>query len=111
MDMPRGVTTELYFEAHITLDPVLDEARMKLLKEIAASYDFRIADLIMVKGEPNQKDAFCSARDNDLENMKLRIMHCVRMLKKAGFVVRRYKLENTLIDSRQAVCGDILEIL
>lgn len=111
MILPVDVETKLYFEAHITLDPVLEPERLQFLKDIAAKWDFRIADLIMVKGEPNLKDAFCSARSRSWYGIKSMTKHMAKELKQNGFKVRRYKIENTLIDSRQEVCGDILDLL
>lgn len=94
--------TDLYFEAHITTDPV-DTDRWDEFLGLVDTYDFRVADLWMHKGEeiqPWKMDAFCSGRgghyDDLFGRMKAIIDRCTAM----GIKVRRYKIENTLLDSR-----------
>jgi len=97
-------TTELYFECHITVEPVYGE-RLEALKALAQPYRFRVADLLMRKRledvpERSRFDTFLTARGHwytDLERrMRLMIAECHR----ADYLVWRTKIENTLLDER-----------
>lgn len=106
-------TTELYFESHVTLEPVFDE-RLTLLKILAKSSGFHVAKLIMKKrkGEtpsPNQEDAFCTARSVDYNELLGDIMIFIGRLQKHDFKVYRYKIENTLLDSRSHDPHDLIK--
>lgn len=97
-------TTELYFESHVTIEPVFGD-RLSELKCIATQQGFRVADLIMKKGvgetpTPNQEDTFCTGRSKDWNTMKGKTYLFVTILQECGFKVYRYKIENTLLDSR-----------
>lgn len=94
----------LYYEAHVTIAPVFDD-RLELFKEIAARHQFRVADLLMKKRaddtpEMSQYDSFCTGRDTNMPEILRRIACMVCDLQLEGFDVWRYKLEDTLIDSR-----------
>lgn len=95
-------TTELYFEAHVTVAPVesLELERMRALCNLCA---FRVADLLMVKGgvaSSSTKDTFCTGRGDVYEELKGRTIGLVSCLTTFGFKVWRYKIENTLLDVR-----------
>lgn len=97
-------TTELYFEAHITVDPVFGND-LEAFKEISARYQFRVADLLMQKRqedtpERSKFDTFCTGRGTDYMDIKTRMCRLVFDLQTRCIKVRRYKLENTLIDER-----------
>lgn len=97
-------TTELYFESHITIEPVFDE-RLEQFKEICASEGFKAAELLMKKrsadtAERSQYDTFCTSRDLIYDNIQTRTLTLVEKLKSSGFDVWRYKIENTLLDVR-----------
>lgn len=92
-------TTELYFETHITIDPV-EEDREYLLKGLASSFGFRVAELYMKKGGRSRLDSFMTTRGTDYEDVQQRTIACVETLQKEGYTVRRYKIENTLLDVR-----------
>ena len=97
-------TTELYFESHITIEPVFGD-RLSLFKEVCKLHKFRVADLVMIKEEggietPNQKDSFATGRSVNWSSMRSRTIGCVIDLRDAGFNVYRYKIENTLMDSK-----------
>lgn len=96
-------TTELYFECHITVEPLFDE-RLADFKEIAQTHQFRIADLLMQKRatdtpERSQHDSFCTGRSTDYEDLWSRMCALVNDLGTTGIRVWRYKIENTLLDS------------
>ena len=96
----------LYYESHITIEPVFDERREQA-KVIAKKHGFTLADLLMQKSrvttpERSDKDTFMTGIQKDsgdpLAANMLRL--CVE-LKAAGFKVWRYKIEGILIDSRK----------
>ncbi len=111
-------TTELYFEAHVTLDPVFGSTRERLA-EVAKVYGFRVADLLMRKtaggpAVPSAEDAFMTARSVRYDDIRERTVGVVQALQRAGFSVRRYKVENTLVDSKAkggTYGGDLWELL
>lgn len=95
-----------YYEAHITIDPVFD-TRRELAGAIAAVQGYRLAELIMRKQEadvehPAQDDTFLTSRSGDLEDLRKRTIKCVIVLQLNDFTVRRYKIEDTLLDSRES---------
>lgn len=97
--------TDLYFESHVTIEPVFDD-RLEQLKKIVHKHSFRVADLLMQKrrGDTHERskyDTFCTARGNDYHELNAKMMLCVGDLVSAGFKVWRYKLENTLVDVRR----------
>jgi hypothetical protein len=99
--------SSLYYEAHVTLEPVLDEKRHAELTELAHQNGFRVAKLLMEKG-PNTKDSFCTTRTNNQLEIERRVTNFVFALRTANFTVTRYKIEDTVIDSR---IGDALLLL
>lgn len=102
----------LYYESHITIDPVFD-ARRDMAAQIASQFGFRLAKLIMRKHEadeeqPSQDDTFMTGHSQDMMDIAMRTRNCVQRLNLEGFVVRRYKIEDTVVDSRT---NDIYRIL
>lgn len=91
-------TTLLYFESHVTLDPIKDH-EMDLFDQAAFRFGFRRAKLLMDKGVPSQIDTFATSRDTNYQSIERRTIEVVHHLNFLGFKVRRYKIENTLIDS------------
>lgn len=105
-------TATLYYEAHVTIDPVFDDLR-DVAEFYALKNRFNLAKLIMVKSMPgidklSQKDTFMTARGTNLHEISHRTIALVNDLKAAGFRIRRYKIEDTIIDSREK---DELELL
>lgn len=103
---------ELYLECHVTIAPVFDEERDRL-KQVAAQYQFSVAQLLMrhsakVPAQAHHDDAFLTGRGKDLDELRNRMEALVRRLRDEGFTVWRYKLEDTLLDSRY---GDPLQLL
>ena len=98
------LTTELYFECHITIEPVFDQ-RLQTAADIAKDYNFRLADLLMLKRvkdtpERSPYDTFMTGKDTDYARLEKRMTCLIARLRLAGFVVWRYKIENTIIDSK-----------
>lgn len=100
-----------YYEAHVTIDPVIDVDRLEELQHIASKYKFKVASLFMGKGgnsRPSTFDAFMTAHSKNLVDIKFQILGLVRDLQRQGFPVRRYKIEDIVMDSR---IDDELELL
>ncbi len=96
-----------YYEAHVTIEPVLDEDRLILLKQICSQpqFGFRVAKFLMNKRpkdtpERSQDDSFCTARSVSYSDLKTRTTNLVLALRTAGFTVWRGKTESTVFDSR-----------
>lgn len=92
----------LYFEAHVTIDPVFDNQRA-VANTIAERNGFKLAKLLMEKDgvrSPSTLDTFMTAHGKDYDDIFVRTGNMVIELLDAGFVVRRYKIEDTLLDSR-----------
>lgn len=92
--------SRLYYECHITIEPVFGE-RLALFTDIAGLHDFRVAKLLMQKTlDPSQKDSFCTGRSRDLVELTARMRGLISDLKRGRFQVWRYKIEDTIIDSK-----------
>jgi hypothetical protein len=94
-----------YYESHVTIEPVLIEDRLEVLKAIAARHEFHVANLLMQKRpgdtpERSQNDSFCTARGVSYSDLCDRTVHFCRALGEKDFKVWRYKIESTLLDSR-----------
>ncbi len=109
------IPTPLYFESHVTIDPVVEETRLQEFGEICTQHKFRPAKLFMQKGKdfvPSNLDQFCTRRDPvrmgaGQDEIRLRYNEAfigthdlVLALTSAGFKVRRHKVEATLTDSK-----------
>lgn len=93
-----------YYEAHVTVEPVFDED-LKRFEAICRDYKFRVANLLMQKRkgdseERSKNDSFCTGRGISFTDIKTRMLSLVERLRKEGFMVWRYKVESTLLDSR-----------
>lgn len=98
-------TTDLYFEAHVTIDPVFGKD-LENLKLIASNETFRVAKLVLRKTSNSEEmhvdDSFMTARSDDYQNILNRTLAVVEALDAdSRYNVRRYKIENTLLDRRR----------
>lgn len=101
-----------YYECHITIDPVLDETRLPLLKELAKSNGFKVAELLMKKKNEfvySDMDSFLTARDMNREFIHEKMFNMCDALKSNGYTIRRYKIEYAFLDSR--CMGDIHKLM
>lgn len=93
-----------YYEAHVTIEPVFGEDDM-VFRKIAKAYKFHVATLLLQKRKEetptmSKNDAFCTGRSVSYSDIEDRMLALVRALTNAGFLVHRYKIESTLLDSR-----------
>ncbi len=91
----------IYFEAHITIEPILEEERLQQLKTLC----FKVADLLFQKRKSDSpkrssKDSFCTGRDKNFESLKEKMTLLVEQLRCAGFKVWRQKIENVILDEK-----------
>lgn len=102
----------LYYESHITIEPVFGE-RLDKLKELCGDYEFRVADLLMKKSaegeaKPSTTDTFCSGRDADYSMLHARMTFLLFTLALNAFKIYRYKIEQVVLDSKM---NDELDLL
>ena len=95
---------KFYFESHVTIEPVF-ENRLDLFKTICQKHRFRVADLLMQKRkndkpERSKHDSFCTSRSKLFYQIKQDTINLVLELKENGFDVWRYKIEDTMMDSK-----------
>jgi hypothetical protein len=88
----------LYYECHINLEP--DEKRRDTLDMLCESNGpgFRVAKLRMEKEAST--DAFVTGRGGNYEELVHRMTILVNALRREGFTVLRYKIEEALLDSK-----------
>lgn len=97
-------TSDLYYECHITLEPVFGD-ELDRLRGIVHVYGFRVADLLMKRNREatptrSEFDTFCTTRGRNYDDIVWRAQQCLLSLKLAGFDVWRWKVEDTLLDVR-----------
>lgn len=100
----RDTIAEHYYECHITIAPIFDQARERV-KTIATKHKFKLATLLMQKRaadtpERSRYDTFMTSHGKSLIDITNRMAVCVNELQDAGFDVYRYKIEDIVMDSR-----------
>lgn len=105
--------SKLYFEAHVTIEPVFDD-KLELAGKIATKNKFKIASLLMKKRdadipERSMYDTFMTGHSKSLSDINQRLTQLVIDLKNSGFKVWRYKVEDTVLDSRVDDCFNLLD--
>lgn len=98
--------TRLYFEAHITCDRGTSEISWPAFCEIAKEGDWKASKFDQDDVDGYHDKWFMSARDTDFESLKKRIAVTISRLTLANFNVIRWKIEDTILDSKY---GDMLE--
>ena len=94
----------LYYESHVTIEPVDEDGRAKI-EEIIKPSGFKLAKLLMQKRnvdtpERSKYDTFCTGHSTDVQDIMNMMVGCIWCLQQAGFKVWRYKIESVIIDSR-----------
>lgn len=96
----------LYFECHITIEPVFDKDR-DFVQAICSKWGFKLAELLMQKRKEDtanvsKYDTFCTSHSLSRNDITNRMLKCINELNAFGFKVWRYKVEDTIFDSRKA---------
>lgn len=104
--------SDLYYECHITIDPVFGEERDRLAR-IIKPFKFKLAKLVMKKSKgdeykDSQLDTFMTGHGKYYSKLKVRMVNCIEVAKIEGYNIRRYKIEDTIIDSKHE---DLLELI
>lgn len=94
---PPTHTTDLYFEAHITIEPVTPTQKITL-GVIGRRHGFRMATFLLKKGSQAVPDDFFTGRGTDYDALLEKTLYLVDYLQSVGIKVKRYKIENTLLD-------------
>lgn len=94
----------LYLEAHVTIEPIFDEQLTKA-SELAIKHGFKIANLLMKKRsedteERSQYDTFMTGHSRSFLDLQNRLRALITELKQERFKIWRYKIEDTVMDSR-----------
>lgn len=102
-----------YYESHITIEPIEDPELLDDVKLFSDHFHFRIADLFMLKDrketpERSNRDTFMTGHGKDLDDIISRTRSLVYHLQLLGITVWRYKIEDTLLDSRNK---DVFKLL
>ena len=120
--IPATGSMTLYYEMHITIE-FPGEDHIDGLKEMASIYDFHMGDLLLMKNEDERshKDLFFTGRvtpksetTEELDNLWalhkaiLTTETFCRVLNIIGYNVIRYKIEDTVYDSK---IKDVLEVM
>lgn len=90
----------LYYESHVTIDP---SDRLEELKVLCAPFKYKVAQLYMKKGEQlalSDLDQFMTGHSREFVDINDRQEQLIMALTEANFVVRRFKIEAVIQDSR-----------
>lgn len=88
------------YECHITIDPVLDDAKFGELEWTCHLSKFRVARLIKVTGEESKRDQFMTGHGVTQDELSVRAIELIKRLQKEGYTIKRYKIELIVVDSR-----------
>ena len=103
----------MYYESHITIEPVFEQ-RLEELNTYAKAYGFKVANLLMQKRkedspERSKSDTFCTGwSTDDKKDLEKRMVGLITALKQTDYKIYRYKIEECILDSREA---DVLGLL
>lgn len=103
-DQQIGKPSDLYYEGHVTIEPVFGH-RLEQASALAQLFGFRIASLLMQKDrvatpERSDKDTFMTGHSKYEGNLTSRMKALIKTLQYPNFQVWRYKMEDTVYDSR-----------
>lgn len=88
------------YEAHITIDPIIDSYKLAAAQAMARELKFSLGDEPIYSERLSRQQAFMTGHSPLLVDMQNRITKMVRYLQKQGSQVNRYKIEHILIDSK-----------
>jgi len=97
----------LYFEAHITVDRPEHVGMLfwERFVRIGEKYDWKCSKFDQDDVDGYHDKWFMGARDTDFEQLKIRMKDTIKTLTEFWFNVIRFKIEDTLLDSKY---GDVL---
>lgn len=92
----------LYYEIHVTLHPDFAEDRLAIAQQLGNEHRFHMADLVYLKGAPDRAegDMFFTSRTTFFEDAVNKVDQFCKALAEHGFRPIRYKIEDTILDSR-----------
>jgi hypothetical protein len=97
----------LYYEAHITVEPYMEGSKLdNSMKRACEKFHMRVSKFLMFHEGGEQPKAFTSMRDEKFQDIYDRLFLAVNYLEQYGHKVLRYKIEDTLFDSKH---GDKFE--
>ena len=89
------------YECHITIEPVLDEDRLTMLRHLCEALEFKVSKLYMIKtDEQSTKDTFVTGRDGNMQLLTAKMRMLDKALTRNGFKVWRRKIELIILDER-----------
>ncbi len=100
-----NINEVIYWECHVTISPVLDQSRLNLLNNICDFYKFKLAKLVMIKGDSeslSKRDSFMTshAPSDKLDDLKSRMNLMCKELELNSFEVWRFKIEGIILDTK-----------
>jgi predicted secreted hydrolase len=98
----------LYYEVHVNIEPVFGD--LGALQAFGEPFNFRLATFYMRKGNEDvfQDDQFFTTRATTFTGAIGATLEFVKHLQENGYTVKRYKIEDTLVDSNR---DDIYELI
>jgi hypothetical protein len=100
----------LYYEAHITVEPYELGGDLDKTMQVACDmWDMRVSTFLMVDPTGERPRAFTSLRGRAYNDVYERMRLAVSFLKANGHTVLRYKIEDTLFDSKRGDTFDPFE--
>lgn len=97
--------SKLYYEVHVTIEPV-EQDKYVLFEKLAAAQGFWCSEWALKK--ENGYNFFATTRSKSYDGAYSRMYHLITSLAVRGFKVLRYKIEDTVLDSK---IEDILGIV
>lgn len=95
--LPLDVRSRLYYEAHITIEPVQrGTIHWDNLNDIASEKKWHVSRFTL-----EDKGDFVSYRSEQLRDICEAVADMARTLERCGFTVLRWKIEDTLFDSKR----------
>lgn len=102
--MPSDIRSRLYYEAHITVRPPINE-KVDVLDRLCTVHKWRLSTFAMLKPDGGYPNAFLSYRDARLVAIGNAVASMCDVLALNQFEVLRWKVEDTLFDSNN---GDVM---
>ena len=94
----------IYYESHITIEPVFGK-NLEQLKEIVEKHNFKVANLLIQKDreitpERSDKDTFCTAKSKNITELESNMNDLLLELTLNSFHVWRFKIEAIIVDEK-----------